>query len=213
MNIHGKPSTISALSLLTGCFPSNHSRSTPTNVMKGQAIRLLLEHLGVEYKERLYDQRDASVWFETDKHALSLEFPNVNGDFKLTEYCAILRYIAEKYDTVGKTLQERAKVSMLESAASELRFDIRVAMSAHMKDEREKFLKRVPIILKQWSSFLGEKPFLLGDSPLYVDFMLYEDLDVLLYLERTILDETENLVLYKKRIEMKNYSTMQGCTK
>ncbi|CAH8506421.1 unnamed protein product [Dicrocoelium dendriticum] len=173
---------------------------------KGQVIRLLLEHLGVEYKERLYDQRDASVWFETDKHALGLEFPNLpyflDGDFKLTEYCAILRYIAEKYDTVGKTLQERAKVSMLESAASELRVDIiKMAISAHMEDECEKFLKRVPIILKHWSSFLGDKPFLLGDSPLYVDFMLYENLDVLLYLERAILDATEKLVLYKKRIE------------
>ncbi|CAH8498986.1 unnamed protein product [Dicrocoelium dendriticum] len=148
---------------------SNSYISTRLTRSRGQAIRLLLEHLGVEYKERLYDQSDVSVWFETDKHSLGLEFPNLpyflDGDFKLTEYHAILRYIAEKHDTVGKTLQERAKVSMLESAASELRFDIaKIAYSAQMEVERDKFLKRVPIILKHWSAFLGEKPFLLGDS-------------------------------------------------
>lgn len=79
-----------------------------------QPTRLLLEYVGEVYEERLYDRNDGDVW-RNEKFNLGLEFPNVkqlfcydslliqlpyyiDGDVKLTQSMAILRYIADKHN-------------------------------------------------------------------------------------------------------------------
>ena len=69
-----------------------------------EPIRLLLEHAGVDYDQKLYVCGDApgydrSCWTDV-KESLGLDFPNlpyyVDGNVKITESWAIMRHIARK---------------------------------------------------------------------------------------------------------------------
>ena len=68
-------------------------------------IRYELVYLGVEYEEDLYEQGDApdfdrSQWLDK-KDSLGLRFPSlpyfIDGETRLTEAAAIMRFIARKY--------------------------------------------------------------------------------------------------------------------
>ena len=73
---------------------------------------MLLKYLQVDYEHKEY--LDMESWFNVDKPKLGLPFANVpyiiDGDFKLCESVAVLRYLSEKYnaDLVGKDIQQRA---------------------------------------------------------------------------------------------------------
>ncbi|MED6272480.1 Glutathione S-transferase Mu 1, partial [Characodon lateralis] len=69
-------------------------------------IRLMLEYTKSDYKEKFYVVGDApgfdkSCWFN-EKFKLGLDFPNlpylIDGDKKVTQSMAILRYIARKHN-------------------------------------------------------------------------------------------------------------------
>ena len=110
-----------------------------------ESIRLLLHYLEIEYKEVLYDFGPApdfkmDSWFNV-KYTLGLDYPNIpyliDGDFKMTESNAILRYICEKYkpELLGETLKERAFVNMavgvlgdLNSAKSKLMYGGKIVL-------------------------------------------------------------------------------------
>ena len=59
------------------------------------------------------------------KTTLGLDFPNLpyyfDGDVKLTQSNAILRYIARKHDLLGKTEAERIRVDMLAEQSMDFR--------------------------------------------------------------------------------------------
>jgi len=80
---------------------------------KGHPIRLLLEHLKVRYVDKQYDFSKKEEWFEQDKKALKLSFPNlpylIDGETKMTESLCILSYLSRKYNTGlgGKTESEK----------------------------------------------------------------------------------------------------------
>ena len=65
---------------------------------RGNPIRLLLEYLNIDYEEKRYT--DPNEWFEKDKLALDLDFPNlpylIDGDMKLTESMNIMTYLPTK---------------------------------------------------------------------------------------------------------------------
>ena len=66
----------------------------------------MLHYLNVEYNEKLYVLGDAPDFnpqeWATVKFTLGMEFPNlpyyVDGDYKLSETVAIMKYIAAKHD-------------------------------------------------------------------------------------------------------------------
>jgi glutathione S-transferase len=76
----------------------------------GQANRYLLSIVGANWEDKLYT--DSKQWFEQDKHTLGLKFPNlpylIDGDIKITESLAILKYLARKYreELLGKNLED-----------------------------------------------------------------------------------------------------------
>lgn len=80
--------------------------------------RILLSYLGFEFEEVQY--KEPQEWFGKDKQAINFDFPNLpwlkHGDFKLTEFDAINRYIIEISDQpelLGKTNQDKALVTSL----------------------------------------------------------------------------------------------------
>ncbi|VDP91749.1 unnamed protein product [Echinostoma caproni] len=133
-----------------------------------QPIRLLLEFVGDKYEERLYDRQDREKW-QSDKYNLGLDLPNlpyyIDGNVKLSQSLAILRYIADKHGMIGSTPEERARVSMVEGAACDLRQGLsRIAYNPQFEQLKHDYLENLPATLTMWSKFLGDKHYLLGNS-------------------------------------------------
>ncbi|XP_018652834.1 glutathione S-transferase 26 kDa [Schistosoma mansoni] len=147
-----------------------------------QPTRLLLEYLGEAYEERLYDRNDGDVW-RNEKFKLGLDFPNlpyyIDGDVKLTQSMAILRYIADKHNMLGGCPKERAEISMLEGAILDIRYGVsRIAYNKEFETLKVDFLNQLPGMLKMFEDRLSHNTYLNGDKVTHPDFMLYDALDV-----------------------------------
>nr|AHC02708.1 glutathione S-transferase [Fasciola hepatica]AHC02709.1 glutathione S-transferase [Fasciola hepatica] len=170
-----------------------------------QPVRLLLEYLGEEYEEHLYGRDDREKWFG-DKFNMGLDLPNlpyyIDDKCKLTQSVAIMRYIADKHGMLGSTPEERARISMIEGAAMDLRMGfVRVCYNPKFEEVKGDYLKELPTTLKMWSDFLGDRHYLTGSTVSHVDFMVYEALDCIRYLAPQCLEDFPKLKEFKSRIE------------
>merc|ERR1712117_942559 len=94
-----------------------------------QPIRLLLAYTETDYEDKLLSCGpapgfDKSCWFD-NKFSFGLDFPNlpyyIDGDVKITQSNAILRYIARKNDMLGKTEEERVRVDIMGEQSMDFR--------------------------------------------------------------------------------------------
>merc|ERR1711978_336838 len=90
---------------------------------------MLLEHTGTEYQEISYKCGPAPNYSKAEwlakKFTLGLDFPNlpymIDGDIKITQTNAILRYLGRKYQLEGKTEAEKASCDMMLENAMDFR--------------------------------------------------------------------------------------------
>ncbi|KAM7246362.1 hypothetical protein CapIbe_002660 [Capra ibex] len=174
------------------------------------AIRLLLEYTDTNYEERQYSMGDApdydrSQWLN-EKFKLGLDFPNlpylIDGTHKLTQSNAILRYIARKHNMCGETEEEMIRVDILENQVMDVRFAmIRICYSPDFEELKPGFLKEIPEKIKLFSEFLGKRPWFAGDKLTYVDFLVYDVLDMHRKFEPKCLDAFPNLRDFISRFE------------
>ncbi|XP_051890644.1 glutathione S-transferase Mu 1-like [Pristis pectinata] len=175
-----------------------------------QPIRLLLEYTGTTYEEKFYSCGDAptydsSSWTDV-KMKLGLDFPNlpylIDGDTKLSQSNAIMRYIARKHKLVGETDEEKVRVDMLENQAMDFRVGFaRLSYNPDFEKLKPDYLKNLPVLLKQFSDFLGERPWFAGDKITFVDFLMYELFDEHRVFEPKCLDDFKNLKEFITRFE------------
>ncbi|CAH8536260.1 unnamed protein product [Schistosoma turkestanicum] len=178
-----------------------------------QPIRLLLEYVRQNYEERLYEWSEVDFW-KKEKFTLGLDFPNlpyyIDGDIKLTQSNAIIRYIADKHNMLGGCPKERAEISMLEGAVVDIRIGITgIVYNKEYETLKIGFFEKLPSMLKMFEDRLSDKMYLNGDKITHPDFMLFDTLDVVLYMDPKCLDKFPKLVSFKQRIEnlpqIKNY--------
>ena len=79
---------------------------------------MLLTYLDIEYEDIVYDNTTRqTTWMKEIKPNLGLDFPNlpyyIDGDLKLTQSLAIIRYLGKKNGMYGTTAEESAKIDML----------------------------------------------------------------------------------------------------
>ena len=148
----------------------------------GQSIRFEIHYLGIQDQVTIKNYTSKEEWFEKDKVEMKFDFPNVpylvNGDFFLTESKAIEDYLALKYkpELLGTTEEEKAKVQMVHGIVKELNGKLRQFMYGGKKEELDEV---IPAKLPPLAKFLGEKKFLISDSPCTADFLFYEIVDLL----------------------------------
>ena len=108
----------------------------------GQPIRTLLTLAGVEFTDKRYQFGDGNTraersimwqnWYR-ERPALGLEFANlpywIDGEVKLTQTLAILKYLARKYQLIATDIITLAKQEMLEQQL----LDIRTAFQGEYK--------------------------------------------------------------------------------
>ncbi|XP_030589808.1 glutathione S-transferase Mu 3-like [Archocentrus centrarchus] len=174
----------------------------------GQHIRLLLEYTGDKYEEKQYicgeaPDFDKSCWTNV-KFKLGMDFPNlpylVDGDRKIPQSNAIMRYIARKHNMCGETEEEKIRVDVLENQAMDLRLAF-IKLCYLNIDQKPEYLKNLQCTLKQFSDFLGKRKWFAGDKITFVDFIMYELLDEHRALEPKCLDNFKNLKELLNRFE------------
>ncbi|KAG5282155.1 hypothetical protein AALO_G00052820 [Alosa alosa] len=166
-----------------------------------QPIRLLLEYTETKYEDKLYacgeaPNYDKSCWFD-EKSKLGMDFPNlpylVDGDRKIVQSNAIMRYIARKHNLCGETEDEKVRVDILENQAMDFRNGFVMLCYTEYDKMKPGYLKKLPDTLKLFSDFLGDRKWFAGDKITFVDFLMYELLDQHRMFEPKSLDEFKNL--------------------
>lgn len=157
-------------------------------------IRYMMEYLNINYTETQYEvsdgpEFDRSSWLDK-KFTLELDFPNlpylIDGENKLTETHAILMYLGRKYkpETLGKNLEDSAKVDMLAGVIKDLNnFIIGICYGS---GDKEALLKGVQERLPPFEKFMETDPsgyssYLLGGYITFVDFLFYELLELICF--------------------------------
>jgi len=193
----------------------------------GQPIRSLLEFTGEEYEDQFYPHslwrpgktREFYLNSEENKeglpdwHSLGLDFPNlpyyIDGDVKITGTLVIARYIARKHDLVGRTEAEKLQVDLLQHTAYDIYWFQFLPMvfrnmtnKAGLKQEFEAFVDGpLPGHFENFSKFLGDKKFFIGDNVTYVDFYLYELFFNFSFIAPDLIKKYSNIQNFQQRIE------------
>ncbi|KAG8517703.1 Glutathione S-transferase Mu 1 [Galemys pyrenaicus] len=132
----------------------------------------------------------------------------IDGAHRLTQSNAILRYLARKHNLCGETEEERIRIDILENQVIDTRRSLAwMCYSPDFEKLKPEYLKGLPDTVKQYSQFLGKRPWFAGDEITYVDFLAYDALDRLRIFQPTSLDAFPNLKDFIKRFEgLKNIS-------
>ncbi|XP_078500907.1 glutathione S-transferase Mu 1-like isoform X2 [Lissotriton helveticus] len=178
--------------------------------MLAHSIRLLLEYTGTAYEDKHYvpgpaPDYDRSQWLK-EKETLGLDFPNlpylIDGDVKLTQSNAILRYIGRKHDLCGESEAEIIRVDVLLSQVMDFRMGlVTIAYNPNFESLKGPYLEKLPEKLKQFSQFLGERKWFAGEKITIADFLMYDVLDQHRMLEPTCLDSFPNLKAFMQQFE------------
>ena len=138
-------------------------------------IRYLMVYLGVDYEEQTYEDRPA--WL-TVKDTLGMQFPNLpylfDGELKLSEPVAIMKYIAAKYQPalLGSNPTEIAKVEMVATQVRELQQA--VTQKCYMTADRAQITALLLEKVKPIIAYMGSNSYLMGQDLTYIDFTLFE---------------------------------------
>uniref|UniRef100_E7EWW9 Glutathione S-transferase n=1 Tax=Homo sapiens TaxID=9606 RepID=E7EWW9_HUMAN len=193
------------------------------------AIRLLLEYTDSSYEEKKYTMGDApdydrSQWLN-EKFKLGLDFPNgmlgslvaqlsfagfpsiqlpylIDGAHKITQSNAILCYIARKHNLCGETEEEKIRVDILENQTMDNHMQLgMICYNPEFEKLKPKYLEELPEKLKLYSEFLGKRPWFAGNKITFVDFLVYDVLDLHRIFEPKCLDAFPNLKDFISRFE------------
>ncbi|KAM8864038.1 glutathione S-transferase Mu 5-like [Spinachia spinachia] len=174
-----------------------------------QPARLLLEFTGSQYEDTFYvcgeaPNYDKSCWMDV-KDKLGMHFPNLpyleDGDRKIVQSNAIMRYIARKHNMCGETEDEKVRVDFLENQAMDLRNGFVRLCYADYENLKPGYLENLPKLLEKFSDYLGDRKWFAGNEITFVDFIMYELLDQHRMFHSTCLDDFKNLKDLLNRFE------------
>ncbi|XP_078248896.1 glutathione S-transferase Mu 1-like isoform X3 [Pogona vitticeps] len=187
------------------------------------AIRLLLEYTETPYEDKQYGvggearksetrpdviqtrfgpltidpEFDLSQWTSV-KEKLGLDFPNIpyliDGERKITQSNAIMRYLARKHKMCGETEEEMIRIDILENHIMDFRVSFaELCYSPDFEKLKPEYLEELPGKLKLFSQFLGDRKWFAGNKITYVDFLAYDVLDQQRMFEPKCFNQYKNL--------------------
>nr|AAQ54608.1 Gly d 8 [Glycyphagus domesticus] len=170
----------------------------------GEDIRTMLVYLNVDFEDKRYKPSDRSKWLN-EKFTLGLNFPNLpyylDGDVKLSQSCAILRYLGRKHKLDGETEQEKNNIAVVElQVMDKFMANALVCYSPDCEKLKVDYLKTLPDEIKLFANFLKNKSYVAGNKISYVDFLLHEFLTKIETFVPGTLAPHDNLTKFVERI-------------
>merc|ERR1739848_726948 len=148
---------------------------------------------------------DLSEWTSV-KPNLGLDFPNlpylIDGNIKITQSNAVLRYLGRKFGLDGKTEVDKVRVDMMCDNAMDFRNGfVGLSYNPQFEELKAGYVKNLEATLKKFSDFLGDRQFFSADYLTYPDFHMYEMLYSHLQLAPGELIKFPNLIGFLNRME------------
>lgn len=174
---------------------------------RAEPIRLMLEHLGIDYRDEFVSGRE---WMRFKRTTPFGKVPIYKeGEQVIPESHAIVRYLARKHDLGGQDEAETIQCDVL----GEVLHDASEAMGRlfwdpHFEDNRENFVnKRLTRTLDSLEDWLQthsvSEQFWVGSGLTYVDFIGWACLDMVRMLAPGLLDHYPRLSALKQAFEQR----------
>jgi len=180
-------------------------------------IHYLLQISGLPHEFKLYDydgdldNPNVRASWVNEKNDLGLDLPNLpylfDGDVKITQSLAIMKYIARKAGLMG--IEDNAEPSlvarreMIEQQLNDLRMNY-IYHGIGMPLNKFFFPEGLPAAtvrkLEPMSKILASQDFLFGDKVSYLDMLFIEIIDVFKILNKDCCESFPNLEAYHTRI-------------
>jgi glutathione S-transferase len=138
-----------------------------------QPIRLLLEYTGTKFEDKHMScgpapDFDRSCWTNV-KPTVGLDFANlpyyIDGEHKITQSNAILRYIARKNGLLGKNEEEMIRVDIMAEQSMDFRNGlVRLAYNPNFDQLKADYLVALQAKLEEFQKFLGSRPWFAGKT-------------------------------------------------
>jgi len=149
----------------------------------------------VNYEVAQYEQ-----WVEEKaKNEAGFDFPNLpwmkDGDLKITQSLAILKYIARRHNLIPAEL---GTADMLEQQVIDSRSAFGKFNYGGTQPDDEFVAETLKPQFAKWNAFLADKEF-LTEKLSYLDFLMWEYLDHISLVFPGQLKENANLLAYYKR--------------
>ena len=168
----------------------------------GEPIRLMLEYLGVEYENK--HPTSGEEWFAS-KFDQGIDFPNlpylIDGDKKIPQSYAIMRYLTRKYKSLGggDSEEQIKNTDVAEGFCNDLRMPFYIQLfMPNFEENKANFIKDIPKKMKPLELVLAKgRKWSAGDQLSYVDFAICENLDHYEMFAPGCLDASPHVKKYK----------------
>lgn len=173
---------------------------------RGEAIRLLLEDNGLDYTEE--DALPWDNWINNVKPKMAFgQLPCLDdGDFRLVQSNAILRYLGRKHDLYESSCPKvAARIDMLNDGVEDLRCAYVKLIYNNYENGKAEYLEKLPGYLKPFENLLaasnaGEKGAAVDGKISFVDYNIFDLLDIHQVLAPGCLDSFPCLKAYYDKI-------------
>jgi len=167
-----------------------------------QPIEYIMEYGGIAHD---INRQDPDKWL-AEKPTLPLDFPNlphiVDGNVRMTESLAICKYLAKKCGLMPQTAQEVITSDIAEGAVNDFRMMLFTLMFVpDYETAKLEYPDKVKAKLALFEKVFSSRLWLAGDRITWLDFVLFESLDINAMYVPGILDGFPKVSLYKAKIE------------
>ncbi|MFH4977123.1 hypothetical protein AB6A40_003832 [Gnathostoma spinigerum] len=167
-----------------------------------EPIRMLLVDQGISFEDnRLsYDE-----WPKVKPTMQFGQVPCLHEDgTQIVQSGAILRHLARKHNLNGSNEAETTYADMFYEGIRDLHTKYAKMIYQAYETEKDKFIKEtLPVELEKFEKLIkthdSGKHYILGDKICFADYVLFEELDIMIILVSTALDHFPTLKAYHQR--------------